>query len=121
MSTIEQCTRDSVRPIPDALACDDPGDETVVVTRRGLVRIALVASEAAMRFQRDGVRQDPVAWMLAPRRLLAGRAPIDACLELSECERALMLHSLGIGLDADRAAFDRALMPMREAVFEEAA
>lgn len=117
MSMIEQSDRISGDRVPDALA----QDEALTVTRRRLVRIALVATETALRFQRDGIRHDPVAWMLAPRSLLAGRAPIDACMDLEECERALLLHSFGIGLDADRASFDQALMPQLEDALEEAA
>lgn len=121
MSKFDQRGRVPADRVPAALDRDDDADGIVVVTRRRLVRIALVAAETALRFERDAIPVDPVAWMLAPRRLLAGRAPIDACLSLEECERALLLHSLGLGLDADRAAFDEALMPPPEARLEDAA
>jgi len=81
----------------------------------------LVATEVAARFERDESDVDPVAWMLAPRRLHAGRAPLDACLELEECTRALLLHGLGLGLDADRATFDEALLDDAPVRLEEAA
>lgn len=100
------------RPIPAALVFPDPldddlaNDDCVVLTRRRLVRLALVACETGARFQRDGVRHDPMAWMLAPRRLFGGRAAIDACLELDGCNRAIVLHGLALGLDADAEEID---------------
>ena len=100
------------RPLPAALVFPDPldddlaDDDCVVLTRRRLVRLALVACETGARFQRDGVRHDPMAWMLAPRRLFGGRTAIDACLELDGCNRAIVLHGLALGLDADAEEID---------------
>lgn len=106
--------------VPDAFSPDRPDDAGIMVTRRRLLRLVIVACEAGNRFANDDAGIDPVAWMLAPRRLLAGAAPLDACLELDEAERAILLLGLGIGLDADRAAFD-ALMDDVEMELEEAA
>jgi len=103
------------RPLPTALVFPDPldddhaDDDCVVLTRRRLVRLALVACETGARFQRDGVRHDPMAWMLAPRRLFGGRTAIDACLELDGCNRAIVLHGLALGLDADEEEIDALL------------
>jgi len=100
------------RPLPAALVFPDPldddlaDDECVVLTRRRLVRLALVACETGARFQRDGVRHDPMAWMLAPRRLFGGRTAIDACMELDGCNRAIVLHGLALGLDVDAEEID---------------
>lgn len=107
--------------VPDALAPDHTADVPVVVTRRRLLRLVIVACEAGGRFANDASDVDPVAWMLAPRRLLAGAAPIDACLELDEAERAVLLLGLGIGLDADRDAFDELMQDDEEVELEEAA
>lgn len=95
--------------VPDALAPDRPDDLPVIVTRRRLMRLVVVACEAGNRFANDASGVDPVAWMLAPRRLLAGAAPIDACLDLDEATRAVLLLGLGIGFDADREAFEALL------------
>lgn len=93
-------------PYLDPLAEDAVGDEAVTTTRRALGRLALVASEAGARFERDRIPVEPMAWMLAPRAVLGGEAPIDACLSLDGCERALIVHRLGLGLDADQGVVD---------------
>lgn len=107
--------------VPDALAPDHAADVPVVVTRRRLLRLVIVACEAGGRFANDTSDIDPVAWMLAPRRLLDGSAPIDACLELEEAERAILLLALGVGLDADRDAFNELMHDDEEVELEEAA
>lgn len=116
------CVPDLDTPaVPDALAPDRADDDAIVVTRRRLLRLVVVACEAGGRFANDASGVDPVAWMLAPRRLLAGVAPIDACLDLAEAERAVLLLGLGVGLDADRAAFDELMRDDGEVELEEAA
>ncbi|MGJ3629334.1 hypothetical protein AB5I41_25235 [Sphingomonas sp. MMS24-JH45] len=62
--------------IPDPLDADMPGDEVVVTTRRALVRVALVASETGARFQREAIDYDSMAWMLSPRAVFDGLAPV---------------------------------------------
>jgi len=84
----------------DPLDPDTDDDLPVVVTRRQLIRLAVVSTEVGARFQRDAVDVDSMAWMLAPRALFEGRDAIDASLEQSHCIRALILHGLGLGLDA---------------------
>ena len=91
---------------PDPLDHDMPSDEVVVTTRRGIVRVALVATEVANRFQRDGVAHDPMAWMLSPRALFGGIAAVDACTDRDACLRGTLLHGLSIGLDADPEEID---------------
>ena len=88
-------------PMIDPLDFDREDDEVVVTTKRGLIRLALVAADTASRFEREGIDHDPVAWMLAPRVLFEGRSAIDACLGRHECLRAVLLHGLSIGLDAE--------------------
>lgn len=90
-----------VRDLPDPLGDDQPSDDVVVTTRRGLVRVALVAAEVGGRFQREGLSHDPMSWMLAPRALFHGAAAIDACTRRDECLRGVLLHGLSLGLDAD--------------------
>lgn len=92
----------------DPLEPDGPADGILSVSKRGLARLALVASETGMRFARDEIKHEPMAWLLAPRRLFDGRSAIEACLERKGCTRAVMLHSpeLGFGLDADADAVD---------------
>ena len=93
----------------DPLDADTVEDTKVVATRRGLIRLALIATEAGGRFQREGTGQDPMAWMLAPRRLFAGSTAIEACLVREDFMRALLLHGLSLGLDADAEMIDALL------------
>ena len=92
--------------MPDPLDPDSGQDLPLLVTHRRLIRLALVAAETGARFQREGLDQDPVAWMLAPRELFGGRDGIEAALGLDGCLRAILLHGLSIGLDADPAVVD---------------
>ncbi len=48
----------------------------------------------------------PAAWMLAPRQAFGGARAIDACQELRNFERAILLHGLALGLDLDPATLD---------------
>lgn len=93
----------------DPLDPDETSDAVVTTSRRALTRLALVAAEAGARFQREGIGHDPMAWMLAPRRLFHGSAPVDACLDRDNCLRAVLLHGLSIGLDAAPARIDAIL------------
>jgi hypothetical protein len=95
--------------MPDPLDPDSCRDLPIVVTRRRLVRLALVAAETGARFQREGLDYDPVAWMLAPREMFDGVDGIEGALGLSGCLRAILLHGLGMGLDADPALIDELL------------
>lgn len=90
----------------DPLGHDAPGDAAVLTTRRGLVRLALVAAETGARFQREGVAHDPMSWLLAPRALFEGASAIDACLARQSCLRGILVHGLSLGLDADPDVVD---------------
>jgi len=90
----------------DPLDADRADDVAVLATRRSICRVALIASEAGARFQRESAACDPMAWMLAPRRLFGGGAAIEACLDLDHFSRALILHGLGIGMDAEPTDID---------------
>lgn len=95
--------------VVDPLDADDPADDVVVTTRRAISRVALVATEAAGRFQREGVAHDPMTWMLAPRTLFAGASAVDACLDRDACLRGVLLHGLSLGLDAEPGQLDALL------------
>lgn len=88
---------------------EDESGGMLAVRRVALVRIACVAAETGARMQRDGLAEDPVGWMITPLALFEGRAPIEACMEKDACSKAVLLHGLGLGLDADPTAMDRLL------------
>ena len=97
---------------PGDWALDPLEDESggmMAVRRVALVRIACVAAETGARMQRDGLAADPVGWMVSPLDLFEGRAPIEACMEKDACSKAILLHGLGLGLDADPDAMDQLL------------
>lgn len=93
----------------DPLDADRADDVAISATRRSLCRVALIASEAGARFQRESAACDPMAWMLAPRKLFGGGAAIEACLDRDHFSRALILHGLGIGMDAEPGEIDKLL------------
>lgn len=93
-------------PYEDPLDEDTVLDLMVVTTRRGLCRLTLLAAEVGSRFERDQEPIDPMAWLLAPRDLFGGKAAIEACLERENFMRALLLHGLAIGMDADPTDID---------------
>ncbi len=109
--------RDALALFPDPLDADQAGDQIIITTRRAIARVALVATEAATRFQREALEHDPMAWLLAPRRVFGGEAAVDACLDRDACLRGVVLHGLGLGLDAERPAVD-ALLASEEDDFE---
>ncbi len=74
-------------------------DECITLTRRQIVRVTLVATEVGARFQREGISTDPMAWMLAPRRVFGGIPPVEACIMQSNCARAVLIHGLGLDLN----------------------
>jgi hypothetical protein len=79
---------------------DLPDDPAVRLTHRQLIRLVLIAAETGARFEREGIVVDPAAWLFAPRRLFEGRAAVDACATHGAFIRAMLLHGLGLGLDA---------------------
>ena len=88
---------------------EDHSGGMLAVRRVALVRIACVAAETGARMQRDGLSIDPIGWMVSPLKLFEGRPPIEACMERSACSKAILLHGLGLGLDADPTVIDRLL------------
>lgn len=94
----------------DPMDDDEAGDEIVLTTRRRLMRLSIISAEVGARFAREGVAHDPMAWMLAPRRVFDGRVGIEACQELRGFGRGIVLHGLGLGLDADADFVDDLLL-----------
>lgn len=90
----------------DLLEADGPDDQTIVTSRRAIGRVAMAATEVGGRFQREHIRYDPMAWMLAPRRMFGGRSALDACLEQEHCLRTMLVHGLGLGLDPEPEALE---------------
>lgn len=90
----------------DPLDDDRADDAVVVTTRRAISRVALVAAEAAGRFQREGVPHDAMTWMLAPLALFSGSNALEACLQRDACLRGILIHGLSLGLDADPTTID---------------
>lgn len=76
------------------------------VGRIQLGRIVMLAAETGARFERDGILVDPAAWMVAPRRLFGGSSAVEACREERPFLRAMLLHGLSAGLDADPELVD---------------
>jgi hypothetical protein len=89
---------------------DLPDDPDVRLTHRQLIRLVLIAAETGARFEREGIVMDPAAWLFAPRRLFDGRAAVDACAAHGAFIRAMLLHGLGLGLDAAPEAMDALLV-----------
>ena len=90
----------------DPLEADAANDEIVVTTTRRLLRLAISAADVGTRFAQEASPLDPAAWLIAPRRLFDGRAALDACQELDGFQRSVVLHGLGMALDADPAEID---------------
>ena len=78
---------------------DEQAGDYLVVDRVDFVRIACVAAETGARFQRDGMGQDPMDWMLSPCDLFDGRPPIEACRRKDACSLAILVHGLGLAVD----------------------
>jgi len=93
----------------DPLDEDAASDVVIETTDRSLVRLAIAASDAGARFEREGLEFDPAAWLLAPRTLFDGRAAIEACMGREGFRRNLLIHGLHLGLDADPLALDALL------------
>lgn len=85
----------------DPLEADQSDDTQIVTTRRALCRVATVAAEAGARFQREAGPIDPMDWMTSPRRPFDGACAMDACLDRDHFVKAVILHGLSLGLDAD--------------------
>lgn len=98
--------------LEDPLGLDQACDTSRLITDRQLLRLIIVAAHTAARFEREALDVDPVAWMLSPRKAFFGKAPVNACHEMSGFTRAIVLHGLAIGLDADPHSIDDLTSPI---------
>ncbi len=96
-------------PYVDPLDDDHQSDAKMIISHRQLARLALIAAETGSRFERERSEADPLAWLYSPRELFDGLPAILACQERASFLRAVILHSLSIGLDADPHEIDRLL------------
>lgn len=90
----------------DPMEPDAPGDEILVTSSRRLLRVALAAADAGARFALEDLEQDAAAWMLTPRALFGGRPAIEACQDLEDFSRSIVLHGLRLGMGADPDAIN---------------
>lgn len=90
----------------DPLDADQASDPVVKLSNRQLGRLMFIAAETGARFEREGVTVDPVAWLFAPRDLFHRRHAVDACQEREPFVRAILLHGLSMGFDADPDEID---------------
>lgn len=74
-------------------------DEMLTMSVRAMDRLIVLAIETGVRFERQDIDGDPVAWMYAPRSLFGGEAAVDACRGQVAFVQAMELHSSGRHLD----------------------
>lgn len=94
----------------DPLDVDEPSDQAITLTERQLARVVFIAAETGGRFEREARASDPVAWLFAPRVLFDGLAPVSACQDRENFIRAIILHGLSIGVDAEPSDIDALLV-----------
>ena len=94
----------------DPLDVDEPSDQAITLTERQLARVVFIAAETGGRFEREARTSDPVAWLFAPRVLFGGLAPVSACQDRENFIRAIILHGLSIGVDAEPSDIDALLV-----------
>lgn len=97
--------RDRVNFI-DPFAPDSPADQMVVTTERRLLRLSILAAEAALRMKRDGSRSGVESWLLEPLTLFENRRALDAGQELIPFMRGVLFNGLTIGSDIDPEVMD---------------
>jgi hypothetical protein len=90
----------------DPLDADMLSDPPMTLSQRQLGRLVFLAAETGARFDREGVDVDAVAWLFTPRVLFDGRQALVACQEREAFIRAILLHGLSIGFDADPVEMD---------------
>lgn len=91
---------------------DDAFSQAIIADRR-LWRVLQVATITTHRFAVEKIAEDPLQWMMTPKRLFSGRRPAEACCEADEYARAILFHGLSIGIDADPNDLDRLLESYR--------
>ena len=101
-----QGTADRVIDFLDPLDHDLTSDTQIALSYRQLGRLLFIAAETGARFQREEVAHDPLAWMFSPQALFEGCAAVDACQQREPFLRAMILHGLSLGFDADPDELD---------------
>jgi len=97
---------DPVLAYLDPLDEDLPSDARFALSHRELGRLLFIAAKTGARFQRQEVPYDPMAWLFSPRAMFNGCAAVDACRQRQSFVRAIVLHSLSLGFDADPDVLD---------------
>jgi hypothetical protein len=100
---------------------DDPTDPLTIISHRQLLRLVFMAAETGGRFERENVRQDPVAWLLAPKALFHDRPAVLACQGQDDFIGGLVLHGLSLGLDAEPWDLDDLVESIDQECFTEPA
>lgn len=100
---------DSVIAYLDPLDEDSVADLQIALSHRQLGRLLFIAAETGARFQREEVSYDPMAWMFSPRDLFNGSPAVDACQQREPFVRAMILHGLSLGFDAEPDELDALL------------
>jgi hypothetical protein len=83
---------------------DDPTDPLTIISHRQLLRLVFMAAETGGRFERENVRQDPVA-----------------CQGQDDFIGGLVLHGLSLGLDAEPWDLDDLVESIDQECFTEPA
>lgn len=99
----------------DPLDLDRASDLLISMTNRQLSRILFIAADTAARIQREQSSGDPMAWLFSPRRLFGGLAAVSACKDRDNFIRAIVLHGLSLGFDADPDEIDLLLQDDEDA------
>lgn len=81
-------------------------EETTIGRTMAAARLGYVAAEFGARFVRGGRDVEPIQWLMSPSRLFDGRTPLHACQKPEGFRRAVVLHGLGLGLDAEPATVE---------------
>lgn len=99
----------------DPLDLDRVNDLSISMTNRQLSRILFIAADTAARMEREQSSGDPMAWLFSPRRLFSGVAAVTACKDRDNFIRAIVLHGLSLGFDADPDEIDLLLQDDEDA------
>lgn len=92
------------RPRRSASAINVRSTDQVTIGRTiAAARLGYVAAELGARFVRERKDFEPITWLMSPSPLFGGRIPLHACQGSEGFRRAVILHGLGLALDAKPA------------------
>lgn len=69
-------------------------------------RLAHLAATTGARFVRERIDEDPMRWLNRKLRLFGGSSALECGGDPKNFRRAMLLHELSLGLDADPDLFD---------------